>query len=94
MEPEGSLPHSQEPAASYMWMNKNCFCCCFVWGMKHACRLDCRAQISSILKRSGEILAATTDELSRKGWLMHDPGPRDLQYSPTNGRSGKTESET
>jgi hypothetical protein len=93
MEPEGSLSHSQEPAMIYTWVNKNCFCC-FVWGMQHACRLDCRAQIQSILKRSGEILAATTDELSRKGWLIYDPGLRDLQYSPNTGRSGKIESET
>jgi hypothetical protein len=55
--------------------------------MKHACRLD-------ILKGSGEILAATTDSLRRKDWLIHDTGLRDLQYSTNSRRSGKTEYET
>jgi hypothetical protein len=64
-----------------------------VW-YEHACRLDCTVQIPSILKRSGEILEAMTDELSRKVWLTHDPELRDLQYSPTTGTSEKRESET
>ena len=69
--------HKSPPQVTRGW-KKNGFCCCFVRGMKHACRLDCRAQIPSILVRSGEVLATTTDELSRKVWLIHDPGLRDL----------------